>query len=80
MTEIQKLGQILSRLYIENRKSKNMKLAVHHFAIKYANDLRNYGQEELKNMLIEFDVPITYYTEIQNMLKLSKYVSIKQDM
>lgn len=80
MNEIDRLTKILVNLRKNNEKEKD--LAFHYFIIKYANHLMGFNKDDFKTLLQNAQIGDgeSYLTEISKMLKLSKYVSIKQDM
>ena len=80
MNEITRLANILKKLRQENEDEKQKSLALHFFVIKYANHPMGFDNASLKLLLKEAEMGDSYITEIDKMLKLSKYVSIKQEM
>ena len=80
MNEIERLGKILKKLRNECKEDGMMDVALHYFVIKYSNHLQGFDDVDLENILGIAGYPLSYTAEIRKMLKLSEYVSIKQNI
>ena len=80
MDEISRLAKILNKLLKDNENDKNKFLAIHFFAVRYADNLMGFNNDSLKSILKEAGAKESYVIEINKMLKLSKYTSIKQNL
>lgn len=69
------LGRILKEMYDNAPKGEKVAM-IHIFGIKYANEIRDNNLIP-KNILKSVHMPESYEVEINNGIKLAKYVSIK---
>ncbi|MDE6065263.1 MAG: hypothetical protein K2G27_00385 [Duncaniella sp.] len=70
------LAAELAKMY--NSASRGDKTTmIHLFAIKYASQLDELKESNIKDLLEAADMPISYVTEINKGRRLSKYVELK---
>lgn len=73
------LNELANELYTMYEKANGNKTAIiHQFAIKYAKEIRDNGYTP-KNILEIANMPESYFAEINNGIKLSKYVEVKPE-
>lgn len=72
---INELGKILKDMYDDAQKGEQVAM-IQLFGIKFANEIRE-NEYTPKDILKSVDMPESYQVEINNGIKLAKYVRVK---
>lgn len=63
----------------ERAPHKEMTVRTHLFGIEYADELRDYSLEQLKEIMVLAETPASMATEIKKCIKLADHVTVNRE-